>query len=352
MHTVYARNVNSAYLQLFSLVDSFAIRNDPLPSRNGPVYRFPSPVSTVYERPWERVLFDAGRNANPFFHLMESLWMLLGRRDVASIKRYNSRFGQYSDNGEWFNAAYGHRWREYFGYDQMVTVVNILRKDPWSRRAVIGMWNPARDLIDQGSLDLPCNLAVKFFVRNVPALEAGYGPNAKKHILDMVVFNRSNDMIWGAYGANSVHMSFLHEYVAAGARMRMGRYTQVSADAHVYAETFDKLKDPRDKEDVEHYAQWGDFGDRERGPLPRVIDDVNTFDGELQTFWDHPSISTGGFTNRWLRNTAAPVRGAWGLYKADRLDDAIVCASTIDSPDWRLACVEWLKRIQDKRSAK
>lgn len=343
MLTIHARNVNDAYLQLFSAIDSYKLRDDPLPSRNGPVYRFPSPVITVFQKPWERVLFDSGRNANPFFHVMEALWMLLGRRDVASIKRYNSRFGQYSDNGVYFNAAYGHRWREYFGYDQLITIIQTLRRDPWSRRAVLGMWNPARDLIDQGSLDLPCNLGVKFFVRKQPG-----GPYGMPYVLDMIVFNRSNDMIWGAYGANSVHMSFLHEYIAAGVGMSVGVYTQFSADAHVYAETFDKLPDPRDSEDTNWYLDEWD--------LPKLIDDPESFDAELEFFWDEPAgakyARPGAWKNPWLRDTAGPIRAAWDLYKLDRLDEAIVCASTIGAPDWRLACVEWLKRVQDKREAK
>ena len=51
-------------------------------SRNGPVIVFPDPVTTVYAKPCERVMFWSERDANPAFHLYEALWMLAGRDDV------------------------------------------------------------------------------------------------------------------------------------------------------------------------------------------------------------------------------------------------------------------------------
>ena len=49
--------------------------------------------------PCERVLLYPERNANPFFHLYESLWMLAGRNDVAGPARYAKNMNNYSDNG-------------------------------------------------------------------------------------------------------------------------------------------------------------------------------------------------------------------------------------------------------------
>ena len=60
----------------------------------------------------------------------------------------------------------------------------------------------------------------------------------------MTVCNRSNDMIWGAYGANAVHMSILMEYVAVAVNAPMGSYYQISDSFHIYEnEQWDKIKD-------------------------------------------------------------------------------------------------------------
>src|SRR5574343_1524621 len=87
-------------------------------SRNGPVLRIPEPVLTKVKNPTQRVLFFGERDANPIFHLMESIWMLAGRRDVEFPALFNSRIGQYSDDGLEFNAAYGWRMSSHCGEGQ------------------------------------------------------------------------------------------------------------------------------------------------------------------------------------------------------------------------------------------
>ena len=41
-------------------------------------------------------------------------------------------------------------------------------------------------------------------------------------------------MLWGAYGANAVHMSVLQEYVATALNVSIGTYTQMSDSLHIY----------------------------------------------------------------------------------------------------------------------
>ncbi len=60
---------------------------------------------TEYECPRERVLFSRERDANPFFHLMESLWILAGREDLGFLEHFNSNMRQFSDDGTTFNAS-------------------------------------------------------------------------------------------------------------------------------------------------------------------------------------------------------------------------------------------------------
>ena len=69
-------------------------------TRNGEAYRIDEPVLTKIQNPTERVLFYGKRDANPIFHLMESIWMLAGRNDVAFLQQFNSKIGQFSDDGE------------------------------------------------------------------------------------------------------------------------------------------------------------------------------------------------------------------------------------------------------------
>jgi hypothetical protein len=181
------------------------------------------------------VLFHPERDANPFFHLYESLWMLAGRNDVAGPLKYAKQMAAYSDDGETFWGAYGWRWRRAFpgagignyAADQLRSIAEALRKNPEDRRQVLQMWHSEKDLAAVGK-DVPCNLTATF--------QTSYDGK-----LDLVVFNRSNDIVWGCYGANAVHFSFLQEYMARWVGLPVGTYTQVSVNWHGYLNTLAPL---------------------------------------------------------------------------------------------------------------
>ena len=225
MHVINARNVNDAYAKGVALLAEPALR---VPSRAGPVRMHDEPVCTRYSHPNECVLFDANRDANPFFHLMESLWMLAGRNDVEYVSLFNAGMKQFSDDGATYNGAYGYRWNGHWKFDQLAEIIGMLRADSTTRRVVLQMWDPEGDLGTR-SLDIPCNLSIAFNARATG-------------LLRMTVFCRSNDMIFGAYGANAVHMNYLHQYIAHETGLRVGEYYQVSNDFHAYENTWSACK--------------------------------------------------------------------------------------------------------------
>ena len=80
MKVINAVNVNDALMRGIDLFKS-PINYRTQESRNGQTMECRTPVTTVYNKPWQRVLFKTERDANPFFHLYESIWMLAGSRD-------------------------------------------------------------------------------------------------------------------------------------------------------------------------------------------------------------------------------------------------------------------------------
>ena len=202
-------------------------------SRNGGAHVMPSTLVSDYVSPQFRVLFDPGRDANPFFHLFEAMWMLAGRNDLEFVEAFASNMKNFSVDGKTLQAAYGHRWRQVWG-DQLAAVVRKLVKSPNSRQVVLNIWNPDTDLEDtpENAKDRACNISVVF----TPRPNYGAERQLLGYTLDMTVYNRSNDLVWGAYGANYVHFGFLHEFVAAAALMRQGVYTQIGANSHLYTQ--------------------------------------------------------------------------------------------------------------------
>lgn len=194
-------------------------------SRNGPVYVAPWPVVTEYLHPSEKVLFWPQRDINIAFLIAEALWMLAGRNDLEPMMRYIKNFDRYSDDGKTLHGAYGRRWRHLLGAgDQLTLIAERLQRDPEDRRCVLQMWNAGSDL-NANSRDVPCNVTATF----------QRDANGR---LDLTVFNRSNDVIWGAYFANAFHFACLLEYVANKIDCQMGVYRQISVNYHAYHDTF------------------------------------------------------------------------------------------------------------------
>jgi len=332
--TLRVRNVHEALPVAIELLHRIGIRRE---SRNGPVLQSPEPVATVYEHPTERVIFWPERDANPFLHLYESLWMLAGHNDLAPLLRYTKRFAEFSDDGETLHGAYGYRWRnhfriqavksEYHKTDQLSVIAEQLKANPEDRRCVLGMWDPEADLGRQGK-DLPCNDTATFQI----------GPDGR---LNMVVFCRSNDIVWGAYGANAVHFSYLLEYMAAWIGVPVGTYTQVSVNWHAYLKTLEPVRklnlaygDPYGSGRVlSHSLPSAAFAggieviDRDISEILRQADSGEWNEWTVKLSWSASVIYILHMHHNWK------TRGrAWTLKYAIPVDD------------WSLAAIEWLER--------
>lgn len=342
----HVRNVNGALARAMELFDD-GPNYDEEQTRNGLVRVARGPVYTETQKPLERVLFSPLRNANPFFHLMESLWMLGGRNDLGWLKQFNKRMELYSDDGGVTQpAAYGHRWRGFFGYDQLNAVVQELTERPNSRRAVLAMWDSRNDLSNalNGSNDVPCNTHAYFRLRT--ETDGSWS-------LDMTVCCRSNDVLWGAHGANAVHFSVLLEYLAARLGVEVGSMGQFSYNYHVYT---DVLMHRPDSMAYDCRANdWYQILGYQATPL-FTPGDVEQFDRELPSFLEYagpqPRAGTLGVSGGFLAHTALPMLETWDMHKAGQLDEAIDRAADIGGEDWRVACRLWLDRIKEKRDAR
>lgn len=305
-------------------------KGSPRSSRNGPVLVAQGPVSTVYAQPNERVMFWPVRDANPFFHLLEALWMLAGRMDVAYPAALVKRMREFSDGGTTLHGAYGARWRAWFGFDQIRTIADRLRRDPDDRRSVLTMWDPAQDL-DRNGKDIPCNTHAYVSVNN------------EGH-LDMTVCCRSNDIIWGAYGSNAVHFSMLQELFAAWVERPVGRLTQVSNNYHAYIEQYQKISNLCDEvRDPVYRMERNPYSLGSLKPFPLVARDPEEWLEQCEGF-----VSGGMPTEDsepFFYRVAEPMRRAYLAHKRHDTDEAIEILNTdCAATDWRRAGVEWLSR--------
>ena len=96
------RNVNEALPVALQMIQEYG---KPAESRGLHTLRVHGPVTTIYERPEERVLFDSVRDANPFFHLIESLWILGGSNRMELPSMFLEGIKRFSDDGVTFHGA-------------------------------------------------------------------------------------------------------------------------------------------------------------------------------------------------------------------------------------------------------
>lgn len=334
MHTITVRNVNYALPEGIQLIRQYG---QPVSPRGQKTLEVQEPVATVYACPQERVLFSTVRDANPFLHLFEALYLLGGRDDVAFLAQFVPRMVEFSDDGHSYHGSYGRRLRSQFGIDQLDEAIKKLRREPNTRQAVLQIWNAQDDLASM-SKDIPCNDLIFLKLRD--------------GALRMTVCCRSNDLVWGCYGANAVQFSMLGEYLAACIGCRLGSYTQVSDSFHAYTEREDwaRVKDlPRFGEDP--------YSAGLVCPYP-LVDVPDQFDADLTRWLNDPGAELGIMfpknappLNSFFWRVATPLYRAWVAHKKDKTG-LITLQEELhhegiphERPiDWHEAATEWLAR--------
>ena len=306
-----ARNVNDWYTSVLYQLRGMPIEN----SRNGMVKSVDRPTLWTITSPTERVLFCPERKCNPYLHVMETVWMFAGCKDVEFLLPFSRQMGQYADDDGTINGAYGHRWRRHWDRDQIVWAINHLQEDPESRQCVIAMYDPKKDWVSHWK-DRPCNTHIYLRVVNGR--------------LDMTVCNRSNDAIWGMTGANAVHMTYLQELIAAGLKRPVGRYHVMTNNLHIYQHHWPMLDNP---------LTWDHYLDGIK-PYPLLGKDETSvweFLNECEHFVEFGP--DGAYKTKWIKHVVVPMYEHY-MCRLNRDYHSYDVEENL-ADDWRLAEVLW-----------
>ena len=342
---VFCDNVNEALPLGMEYVRAFGV---PVSSRGLETLEVPGPVMTVYRNPTRRVLFDEVRDANPFFHLIEALWIIAGDNHAALPSMFLGRIKDFSDDGETFHGAYGHRLRASFGFDQLTRVVMLLRDKPDTRQAVLSIWDPRLDL-GAVTKDTPCNDLIMLRIQ--------------RGKLNMTVCCRSNDAVLGAYGANVVQFSMLLEWLAAMVGVDVGTYIQMSNSFHVYADNPFWLEYLKGNHDSGHV--YNPYMDAQVTPYLLAVNPAEANQVAIDAFRMVHRANTGvhlfgkeahvdkgphelGYQSNFFIAVVVPMVAAYEAYKAKDFDRAMELLGFCEAADWRVACIAWVLRRKEK----
>lgn len=182
--------------------------------------------------PRQRVPFIPSRRVNIVFNFAEAMWYLTGRNDLEFIGYYASTMRRYSMDGQRLTGtAYG---TKLFGGPphQYDTLIEVLRSDPDSKRAVIQIFD-MNELRVPNNIDVSCTLGLQFLLRDGK--------------LNCIAYMRANDAFRGMV-SDLFSFTLIQEFLACELGVELGSYTHVAGSLHVYepddAQTTAVLADP------------------------------------------------------------------------------------------------------------
>lgn len=160
----------------------------------------------------------------PYSCLGELCWYLAKRNDVEFISYYIPAYRDYA-NGNKIYGGYGPRLFEWKGIDQVENIKRILHRKPYTRQAVIQLFD-ANDIANPHN-DVPCTCTLQFMVRDDK--------------LQMFTNMRSNDVYWGL-PHDIFSFTMLQELVARNLSIEMGTYKHAVGSLHLYDKDIDTAK--------------------------------------------------------------------------------------------------------------
>lgn len=141
---------------------------------------------------------------------------------IAKIKADETFALKYGDLGP----VYGKQWRNFNGVDQLSTLIDNLKNNPFSRRHILSAWNPA-ELTDMALP--PCHLLMQFYV------------SADKKYLSCQLYQRSADVFLGV-PFNIASYALLTHMIAQVCGYEAKDFVHTMGDVHIYLDHLQQVE--------------------------------------------------------------------------------------------------------------
>ena len=203
--------------------------------------------------------------------IYELLWFIAGDTNIKYLNDHGvTIWDEWADENGDLGPVYGHQWRSWPApdgetIDQLANVVEMIKRNPDSRRLIVSAWNPAE--VDKMALP-PCHSLFQFYV-------AGGR-------LSCQLYQRSADVFLGV-PFNIASYALLTMMVAQSCGLEAGEFVHTLGDAHIYLTHFDQVatqlaREPRplpvmkinpDKKDIFSF-EYEDFTLEGYDPWPMI----------------------------------------------------------------------------------
>jgi len=160
----------------------------------------------------------------------ELLWFLAGDTNVKYLNDHGVRiWDEWADERGDLGPVYGQQWRSWPAQDgrtidQIANVVDMIRRNPDSRRLIVTAWNPAD--VDKMALP-PCHCLFQFYVANGK--------------LSCQLYQRSADSFLGV-PFNIASYALLTHMLARECGLEPGVFVWTGGDCHLYSNHLEQAR--------------------------------------------------------------------------------------------------------------
>ncbi len=201
----------------------------------------------------------------------ELLWFLKGDTNIKYLKDNGVRiWDEWADADGNLGPVYGYQWRNWptpdgKHIDQITQVVDMIKKNPDSRRLIVSAWNVA----DINNMKLPpCHAFFQFYVANGK--------------LSCQLYQRSADIFLGV-PFNIASYAILTMMIAQVCGLGLGDFVHTLGDAHLYSNHIEQAK-------LQLTRDFRPLPTMKINPEVKSIFDFKIEDFTLENYDPHPHI--------------------------------------------------------------
>jgi len=220
-NNVYS-NVDELWL---NVVHNIIATGREMPSRVGQIKEVTGYSATLLNIE-STFLLNPRRKLSPMYAAAETLWYLSGTGKIKMLIAYAPQYVNFAEDGVAFG-AYGARIKQ---FNQLSLLIDVLRKSPNSRQALISFWQGSD--LEHAYLadhkDLPCTMSLQFLIRN--------------GALHLIATMRSNDA-WLGTPYDIFAFTCLQRLIADALNVKYGTYTHQVGSMHLYEKNWKAAKE-------------------------------------------------------------------------------------------------------------
>ncbi|MCP4502910.1 MAG: thymidylate synthase [Deltaproteobacteria bacterium] len=201
----------------------------------------------------------------------ELIWFLKGDTNIAYLQENKCKiWNEWADDDGNLGPVYGKQWRSWEGkdgqvHDQIQTVIDNLKTDPYSRRHIVSAWNVGD--LDKMTLP-PCHLLFQFYVADGR--------------LSCSAYQRSADLFLGV-PFNIASYALLTHMMAQVTGLGVGDLVYTFGDLHIYNNHVDQVAEQRRRTP-------GDLPKLRLNPEVNRIEDFGLSDIQLENYQPQAAI--------------------------------------------------------------